>query len=42
MNQGSTIFSQLIAHASRDAFDRCIRRYRGNRRIRTFSCRDPS
>jgi hypothetical protein len=40
MNQGSTIFSQLIAHASRDALDRCIRRYRGNRRVRTFSCRD--
>lgn len=40
MNQGSTIFSQLIAHASRDALDRCVRRYRGNRRIRTFSCRD--
>lgn len=40
MNQGSTIFSQLIAHASRDALDRCIRRYRGNHRVRTFSCRD--
>jgi hypothetical protein len=41
MNQGSTIFSQLIAHASRDALDHCIRRYRGNHRVRTFSCRDP-
>jgi len=40
MNQGSTIFSQLIAHASRDALDRCIRRYQGNYRVRTFSCRD--
>ena len=30
MNQGSTIFAQLMAHASRDALDRCIRRYRGN------------
>jgi hypothetical protein len=40
MNQGSTIFSQLIAHASRDALDRCIWRYRGNYRVRSFSCRD--
>ena len=40
MNEGSTIFAQLIAHASRDALDRCIRRYRGNARVRSFSCRD--
>jgi hypothetical protein len=40
MNEGSTIFAQLIAHASRDALDRCIRRYRGNYRVRAFSCRD--
>jgi hypothetical protein len=40
MNAGSTIFTQLMAHASRFALDRCIRRYRGNHRIRRFSCRD--
>jgi hypothetical protein len=40
MNQGSTIFSQLMEHASRFALDRCIRRYRGNYRVRSFSCRD--
>lgn len=40
MNQGSTIFAQLIAHASRDALDRCIRRYRGNHRVKAFTCRD--
>ncbi len=40
MNQGSTIFSQLMEHASRFALDRCIRRYRGNLRVRSFSCRD--
>jgi hypothetical protein len=27
MNEGSTIFAQLIAHSSRDALDRCILRY---------------
>ena len=40
MNEGSTIFAQLLAHASRDALDRCIRRYSGNARVRSFSCRD--
>lgn len=40
MNQGSTIFAQLMTHASRDALDRCIRRYRGNYRVRSFTCRD--
>jgi hypothetical protein len=40
MNEGSTLFAQLLAHASRDALDRCIRRYSGNTRVRSFSCRD--
>lgn len=40
MNHGSTVFAQLIAHGSRHLLDRCIRRYRGNRRVRTFTCRD--
>jgi len=40
MNQGRMVFSQLMAHASRFTLDRCIRRYRGNRRVRRFSCRN--
>ncbi|NNC29106.1 IS4 family transposase [Longimicrobium terrae] len=40
MNQGSTLFAQLLAHGSRGALDRCIQRYRGNHRVRTFTCRD--
>ena len=40
MHAGRTIFAQLMAHASRFALDRCIRRYRGNHRVRRFSCRD--
>lgn len=40
MNQGTTIFAQLISHASRFTLDRCIRRYRGNHGVRSFSCRD--
>jgi hypothetical protein len=42
MNEGSTIFSQLIAHASRDALDRCIRRYQGNHRVRTLAAETSS
>jgi hypothetical protein len=40
MNAGSTVFSQLMNHASRFVLDRCIRRYGGNRGVRRFSCRD--
>jgi hypothetical protein len=40
MNEGRTVFSQLMAHASRHVLDRCIRRYDGHRRVRSFSCRD--
>ena len=40
MNEGQTVFAQLMAHGSRFTLDRCIRRYGGHRRVRSFSCRD--
>ncbi len=40
MNEGQMAFSQVMAHGSRFVLDRCIRRYDGNRRIRSFSVRD--
>jgi hypothetical protein len=40
VNDGSTVFSQLLAHGFRFALDSCIARYAGNRRVRRFSCRD--
>lgn len=40
MHQGSTLFAQLFSHCSRFALDRCIQRYGGNHRVRSFSCRD--
>ncbi|MBS3821549.1 MAG: IS4 family transposase [Phycisphaerae bacterium] len=40
MNAGQTIFSQLMAFVPTYAFNRCVRRYRGDYRVRTFSCRD--
>ncbi len=40
MNQGRTVFSQLIQHLPDRSFRRIVRRYGGNRRVRTFSCWD--
>lgn len=40
MNQGSTVFSQLLAYAPKREFRRCVSRYGGNRGVRTFSCAD--
>lgn len=40
MNAGSTVFAQLMSHASRFTLDRCIRRYDGNRGVHRFRCRD--
>jgi hypothetical protein len=40
MNCGQTIFAQLVAFLPRYQFNRCVQRYGGNRRARTFSCYD--
>ena len=40
MHAGRIVFSQLIDFLPKRKFDRCVRRYRGNRRIKTFSCFD--
>jgi hypothetical protein len=40
MHEGQMVFSQLMAHGSRFTLDRCIRRYGGDQRLRSFSCRD--
>jgi hypothetical protein len=40
MNAGQTIFSQLLDFLPTHEFNRCVRRYRGNYRVRQFSCRD--
>lgn len=34
------VFPQLMEFLPRRVFDTCVRRYRGNRRLRSFSCRD--
>jgi len=38
MYTGRIVFSQLIDFLPRRKFDECVRRYRGNYRIRTFCC----
>lgn len=40
MNCGRTIFSQLLDELPIHEFRKCVARYRGDRRIKTFSCWD--
>jgi hypothetical protein len=40
MNQGRTVFAQLMSLVPHKAFARCVERYRGNYRLRSFSCWD--
>ncbi len=40
MNTGRTVFSQLIDWLPEHRFRRCVRRYEGELRVRTFSCWD--
>jgi hypothetical protein len=40
MDSGKLVFAQLMDFIPRHDFDACIRRYKGNRRLRGFSCRD--
>ncbi len=37
MNQGRTVFAQVIGHAPHKAFQRCVKRYPGARRLRSFT-----
>jgi uncharacterized protein DUF4372 len=40
MNQGRTVFSQLIGFLPDREFRRCVERYQGDIRLRGFSCWD--
>jgi hypothetical protein len=40
MNQGQTIFSQIIDFLPKNKFRHCVNRYGGNHRIRSFTCYD--
>src|SRR6266567_7513488 len=40
MDPGKLVFAQFMDFVPRHDFDACVRRYRGDRRPRGFSCRD--
>jgi hypothetical protein len=40
MYEGRTVFSQLLDHLPRHTFRRLVKRYRGDRRVRSFTCWD--
>jgi transposase len=40
LNQGRTVFAQLISFLSYHEFERCVARYDGNKSVRSFSCWD--
>jgi hypothetical protein len=40
MHAGRIVFSQLLDFLPNKQFDKCVRRYRGNHRIKSFSCFD--
>jgi hypothetical protein len=40
MNKGSTVFAQVLDFLPMHQFRRCVDRYRGNYRVRSFTCFD--
>lgn len=40
MNSGQSLFSQLIDYLPNHEFRKCVERYNGNHRVRSFSCWD--
>jgi transposase len=40
LNQGRTVFAQLVSFFSHNEFNRCVARYQGNKSVRSFSCWD--
>jgi hypothetical protein len=39
MNKGKTVFAQLMSFIPDYEFDKCVDKYNGNYKVRTFSCR---
>ena len=40
MNKGSTVFAQVLDFLPMHQFRRCVERYQGNYRVRSFTCFD--
>src|SRR5450830_1787406 len=40
MNMGKLVFAQIMEHLPRTTFGRCVARYGGEHKVKTFSCLD--
>ena len=40
MNTGALVFAQVTKHLPLTTFRRCVRRYHGDYKVKSFSCRD--
>ena len=40
MNKGKTVFAQLMIFLPNYEFDKCVDKYKGNHKVRAFSCRN--
>jgi len=38
VNQGQTIFSQIMSYVPKYSFDSCVKKYRGNHKVQSFTC----
>jgi len=38
MNQGQTVLSQIVSYLSKYEFNKCVKRYNGDHRVRSFTC----
>lgn len=38
MNQGITVFAQIMSYLPRHSFRKCVNKYKGNYKVRSFSC----
>jgi len=38
MNQGQTIFSQIMSYIPKHRFDACVKKYNGNYKVQSFTC----
>jgi hypothetical protein len=40
MHTGKLLFAQLMDHIPPMVFERCVARYGGNHKVKSFSCKD--
>lgn len=38
MNQGQSVFSQIMSYLPKHSFRKCVKKYNGNYKVRSFSC----